>query len=64
MIPYESTRRDPLALRHHAAQHGLSTLLIGLGVSFCFFGAIEIGLAVAGLATLGAFLERESGSSE
>ena len=59
MIPYEAPRRDPLALRRHCAEHGLSTLLIAVGVGFCFFGAVEVGLAIAALATLGAFLDRE-----
>ena len=64
MIPYDGSRRDPLALRHHYAEHGLSTLLVALGVSFCFFGAVEIGLAVAALATLGALLDRDTGAGE
>lgn len=55
--------RDPLVLRQHCSEHGFAVLLVGLGVGFCFFGAVEVGLAIAGLAAVGAVLDRERGAA-
>ncbi len=62
MTPYSSSRRDILALRRCCSEHRLSAVLIAVGVSFCFFGAVEIGLSVATLAALGALLDRQPGA--
>jgi hypothetical protein len=38
-------------------------VLIALGVGFCFFGAVEIGLAVATLAAVATLLDASEGPS-